>query len=118
MYRSRINDLPILSSRTTTVSAERYNEIRLALRRLENPLRIQLPKLRTLDFILEDELWAIVDRDLNDMPVAVWTDFEHRSTLHQPVSCTLRHYHAHADVVIDKAWDILDEILKERLSSH
>ena len=118
MYRSRLNDLPTLKSQPVTVPADRYNRVRLALRRLENPLRIELPKLRSLDFLLEDEMWAIIDRDLNDMPVAAWTDFEHRTALHQPVPCTLRHYHAHADAVMDKALQKLDDILEGRLNKH
>jgi len=118
MYRSRLNELPTLKTRPATVTADRYNHVRLALRRLENPLRIELPKLRTLDFILEDDTWAIVDRDLNDMPVVAWTDFEHRSTLHEPVHCTLRYYHAHADIIMAKALERLDEILTERLAGH
>lgn len=115
MYRSRLNELPTLKSRPTTVTAERYNRVRLALRRLKNPIRIELPKLRTLDFILEDEIWAIVDRDLNDIPVVAWTDFEHRTTLHKPVHCRLRYYHAHADIIMEKAQQQLAEILDERL---
>ena len=118
MYRSRLNEIPTLKSRPTTVTADRYNRVRLALLRLENPLRIELPKLRSLDFVLENEMWAIIDRDLNDIPVIAWTDFEHRSTLHQPVQCTLRYYHAHADAVMDKALQKLDEILEARLIKH
>jgi hypothetical protein len=115
MYRSRLNEIPTLKSRPTTVTAERFNRVRLALRRLENPIRIELPKLRSLDLILEDDIWAIVDRDLNDIPVVAWTDFEHRSSLHQAVPCILRYYHAHADAIMDKALRKLDEILEARL---
>lgn len=118
MYRSRLSDIPTLKTLPATVTAERFNRVRLALRRLENPLRIELPKLRSLDFILEDDMWAIIDRDLNDIPVLAWTDFEHRTALHQPVPCTLRYYHAHADVVMDKALQRLDEILRARLMNH
>ncbi len=118
MYRTRLNNIPTLKTQPTAVTAERYNRVRLALRRLENPLRIALPKLRSLDFILEDDTWVIIDRDLNDMPVLAWTDFEHRSALHQPVHCTLRYYHAHADAVMDKALQKLDTILDARLMHH
>lgn len=116
-YRSRLNELPVFRSRPESVDAERYNRVRLALRRLEAPLRIELPELRSLDFIVEDDMWAIVDRDLNDIPVVAWTDFEHRSTLHQPVHCTLRYYHTHADAVIETALHKLDGILEARLLS-
>jgi hypothetical protein len=100
------------------VAAENFNRVRLALSRLENPLRVALPGLRTLDFMLEDEVWAVVDRDLNDIPVLAWTDFEHRSALHLPVRCILRYYHAHADVILDKALLRLDEILAARLANR
>lgn len=118
MYRSRLNEIPTLRSRPTAVTAERYNRVRLALLRLENPLRVELPKLRSLDFILENGIWAIVDRDLNDIPVAAWTDFAHRSSLHHPVQCTLRYYHTHADAIIEKALQKLDEILSAMLTGH
>ena len=115
MYRSRLNELPILRSRPIAVEAVRYNRVRLALRRLDNPLRLELPKLRSLDFILEDRLWALVDRDLNDIPVVAWTEFAQRSALHRAVPCVLRYYHAHADAVVDKALLKLDDILTSRL---
>jgi len=115
-YRSRLNDIPILKSAATTVPAARYNRVRLALRRLENPLRIELPRLRTLDIILEDQAWAIVDRSLNDMPVVAWTDFAPRSALHTPLRCSLHYYHTHAGVLIDAALDAMDHILAERLA--
>jgi len=116
-YRSRLDELPVLRSRPETVNAERYNRVRLALCRLEEPLRIELPELRSLDFILEENMWAVVDRDFNDIPVVAWTDFEHRSTLHLPVHCTLRYYHAYADAVIEKALKKLDETLDAKLTS-
>lgn len=117
-YRSRLNNIPSLSSAPATVPAARYNRVRLALRRLENPLRIELPGLRSLDMILEDEVWAIVDRDLNDIPIVAWTGFESRSALHTPLRCTLHYYHAHASAILDTALNTLDRILGQRLARH
>ena len=115
MYKSRLNDIPTLKSLPATVAVARYNRVRLALKRVENPMRIELPGLRSMDFILEDQVWAIVDRDLNDIPVVAWTDFEPRSSLHQPVHCTMRIYHLHADAIVEQALEKLDEILEARL---
>jgi hypothetical protein len=115
MYQSRLDDLPSLKSLSGTVTAERFNRVRLALHRLENPIRVELPGLRSLDFILEDQVWAIVDRNHNDVPVVAWTDFETRTALHKPVCCTLRIYHMHADVIIEQALQKLDKILVARL---
>jgi hypothetical protein len=117
MYKSRLNDIPTLKSLPGTVPVARYNRVRLALKRLENPIRIELPGLRSMDFILEDQVWAIVDRNLNDIPVVAWTDFQSRDSLHQPVHCTLRIYHLHADVIIEQAQEKLDEILEARLKA-
>lgn len=115
MYKSRLNEIPTLKSQPGSVPAARFNRVRLALNRLENPLRIELTGLRSMDFILEDQVWAIVDRNLNDIPVVAWTDFEPRSTLHQPIQCIMRIYHLHADVIIDQALQKLDDILDTRL---
>lgn len=115
MYKSRLNDIPTLKSKPSTVSAARFNRVRLALKRLENPIRIELPGLRSMDFILEDQVWAIVDRNHNDIPVVAWTEFATRTTLHQPVSCIMRIYHLHADAITDQALHKLDSILEARL---
>jgi hypothetical protein len=115
MYKSRLNDIPTLKSLPGSVAAARFNRVRLALTRLENPLRIELPGLRSMDFILENQVWAIVDHNHNDIPVVAWTDFEPRTTLHQPVPCIMRIYHLHADAIIDQALQKLDNILNARL---
>lgn len=115
MYKSRLDDLPTLKSLPGAVTAERFNRVRLALHRLENPIRVELPGLRSLDFILEDQVWAIVDGNHNDVPVVAWTDFEARTALHRPVRCTMRIYHMHADVIIEQALQKLDKILVARL---
>jgi hypothetical protein len=117
MYRSRLNEIPTLKSLPGTVDAARFNRVRLALSRLENPLRLELPGLRSMDFILENQVWAIVDRNHNDIPVVAWTDFEPRETLHEPVHCIMRIYHLHADAIIDQALHKLDNILEARLKN-
>jgi len=118
MYKSRLNDIPTLKSLPGNVSAARFNRVRLALHRLENPMRIELPGLRSMDFILENQVWAIVDRNHNDIPIVAWTDFEPRTTLYQPIPCTLRIYHLHADAIIDQALQKLDTILETRLQQY
>ncbi|HHM05851.1 MAG TPA: hypothetical protein ENJ19_08920 [Gammaproteobacteria bacterium] len=95
--------------------AARFNAVRLALRWTTNPQRFPIEGLRGLDMILEDGLWAIADRTLNDIPVAAWTDFEPRTSLHQPIACRLRFYHAHAGLVLDPAWAYCDRYLKRAL---
>jgi hypothetical protein len=118
MYKSRLSDIPTLKSLPDSVSAARFNRVRLALSRLENPLRIELPGLRSMDFILENQVWAIVDRNHNDIPIVAWTDFEPRTTLYQPIPCTMRIYHLHAGAIVDQALQKLDTILETRLKQY
>ena len=94
-----------------------YNLVHIALKRLENPLRLELPRLRTLDLILENDAWIVVDRSLNDIPVVAWIDFNvaHRETLHEPVACERRTYHTHALLIVDKVIEAMHLILGERL---
>ena len=74
--KSRLSDVPILKSTPTCIEAMYYNRVRIALTRIDNPLRIELINLRGLDIVIDDEVWVCVDRTLNDLPIFAWTDFE------------------------------------------
>lgn len=117
--RSRLDDLPVFETRQVTMRAEDYNLVHIALKRLGNPIRVELPRLRTLDLILEKDAWIVVDRSLNDIPVIAWIDFNvsHRETLHEPVPCERRSYHTHALIIVDKVIEAMHLILGERLGA-
>ena len=118
MMRSRLDDLPAFDIRDSQLRAQDFNLVHIALKRLGMPLRIELPRLRTLDFVFEKDAWIIVDRSLNDIPIVAWLDFQesHRSTLHEPILCQRRTYHTHATIIIDKAFEAMHLILGERLA--
>ena len=115
--RSRLDDLPVFETRQLNLRAEDYNLVHIALKRLGDPLRVELPRLRTLDLILEKDAWIVVDRSLNDIPVVAWIDFKvsHRQSLHEPVACERRSYHTHALLIIDKVFEAMHLILGEKL---
>jgi len=117
--RTRLDELPVFEIRQLTVRASDYNLVHIALKRLGEPLRLELPKLRTLDLVLEHDAWIVIDRALNDMPVLAWIDFEvvHRHSLHEPVPCQRRTYHTHALLIVDKVIEAMHLILGERLGS-
>lgn len=117
--RSRLDDLPVFETRQVQLRAEDYNLAHIALKRLGNPIRMELPRLRTLDLILEKDAWIVVDRSLNDIPVVAWIDFEvsHRETLHEPVACERRTYHTHALLIVNKVIEAMHLILGERLGA-
>jgi hypothetical protein len=117
--RSRLDDLPVFETLQGTVPAADYNLVQIALKRLGDPLRFDLPRLRTLDLILEKDAWIVVDCALNDMPVLAWLDFrtEHRANLHEPIDCERRTYHIHAPIIIDKVIEAMHLILGEQLNA-
>ncbi|WP_455221238.1 hypothetical protein [Kaarinaea lacus] len=119
MY-TRLNDIPILELRDSSIDALHFNHVQVALKRINESLRYPIPKMKHLDLILEKEAWIIVDRVLNDIAVAAWTDFsvEHRENLHQPIPCKLRLYHANANMILDRTLDAMEMLLGEQLSEQ
>lgn len=103
--KSRFGKLPIIKAATYSVNAAYYNRIRIALLRLEKPIRIELVNLGSLDMLLDDTEWLCVDKNLGDLPTVAWTDFKTgmRNSLNEPVTCQIRHYNDHADLVCETA---------------
>lgn len=117
----RIRDLAPLRSVPKTVEARYYNRVRVALKRLGNPLEVALDgELRQTDMLLNDDAWLCVDRARDDLPLLAWTDFEikQRDALHVPVRCTLHLYHSHAGLLIGRTLPILDRILQQQLAGR
>lgn len=117
--KSRIDKLPVYETLKVNVRAQDYNLTKIALKRISNPLRFEIPSLRSLDFYIADDIWVIVDRSLNDIPVVAWTDFDDkaRSNLHKDIACSQRHYHRHANIILDKALEALQLLIGEKLSA-
>lgn len=116
--KSRIQVSSQIKSIPTYIEATYFNRVRLALLRLESPLRIQLASMRGLDIILDRHEWVCVDRAVNDLPTMAWTDFDTRGRtgIHQPVSCQLRFFHHHADLICGSVLQLVERNLQERLS--
>ena len=119
MY-SRLSDVPPLGTRETEIDAVHFNHVQVALKRLGGEIRLSIPKLKHLDLILQKDSWIIVDRVLNDIPVVAWTDFktQHRSSLHEPIPCTLRTYHAAAGMVRSRTLEAMEMMLGELLNEE
>ena len=122
MY-TRHDELPVLATRPHEIAAKHYNIVFRALGRLSKTvmsqgIRLELPGLRTLDLILQNDAWIIVDRAFNDIPVAAWTDLQapFERALHQPVVCQLRYFHLHADAILEHVLTLMDVLLEEQLS--
>ena len=115
--KQKLEDLPTFEVRKTQVKALHYNLVVVALKRLGSNIRFALPKLRTLDLHLEKDAWIVVDKRLNDIPVMAWVDFEvaHRENLHEDIPCTLKIYHSHAGLLIQKVMEAMTLLLGEQL---
>jgi hypothetical protein len=117
MY-NRLDNMPIYEHRDSSVDANYYNHVVFALKRLGEEIRLVIPRLKHLDLILQKDAWIIVDRALNDYPIAAWTKFQttERNNLHEPVKCDLNLYHAHADLILDRTLEAMELMLGEELA--
>lgn len=103
-----------------TIEASCYNQVRLALRRLGTPCRVELPDHRGLEIILKNDNWLCVDGAREDQPIMMWCDFDtskHNSALYEDVPCSLHLYHTHAALIMGSALDALDQSLTEKLTA-
>jgi hypothetical protein len=116
MY-TRHDEVPVFEYRDGVLDAVHYNHVQVALKRLGESLRLSLPKLKTLDLILQRDAWIIVDRAFDDLPVAAWTNFDidRRTALHAPVHCQIRLYHANAGMLLKRVLEAMELLLGEQL---
>lgn len=119
MYR-RLDEVPVFESREGQLPASYYNDVQVALKRLGEELRFPIPRLKHLDLILQKDAWIIVDRVLNDVPVVAWSDFNtaHRSSLHEPIPCRIRLYHALGSMIMARTLEAMELILGEMLDQN
>jgi hypothetical protein len=117
MY-NRHNEVPQLDTWPSQVDAHYFNHVQRALKHLGNEIRLDLPGLKHLDLILQKDAWIIVDRVLNDYPIAAWCEFQadHRDNLHQAISCTLRSYHYGARMVLNRTLEAMEKQLIAELT--
>ena len=114
----RLGELVPLRTLPKTLDAACYNRVRLALLRLSNPLRIDLPRLR-VEMILDDAAWLCYRPYESDLPLLAWTAFETRDrALHEPVRCQLHLYHFHAGLLMGVTLDNLNAVLDDYLSGR
>jgi len=113
-------ELTVLRVLPTHIDASCYNDARLALLRLGSPLRLQLPGLRGIDFILAPQRWQCVDSLHGDLVVFAYSEFARAEStaLHLPVACRLQIYHIHAGTLLRTALDGLAAALQARRLQH
>jgi len=117
---SRLDDIPVYELIEYSVTAQNYNLVQIALKRLGDPIEIPLTGLRRLELILDREAWIVVDHDMNDIPILAWTNFqvEGRDALHESIPCQLKTYHMHATVILQRVTDFMESELASRISEQ
>ena len=116
MYQRHLT-VPALMSRKRRIEAGYYNHVQIAIKRLGEGVRLKLPKLKTLELILQPDAWIVVDNAFNDVPVIAWLGFEvsHRENIHEAIPCELRLYHAHASIIQRRVLEGMELLLGEAL---
>lgn len=117
MY-TRHDEVPVFEYRDGVIEAVHYNTVQTAFHRLGDEIRLSIPKLKTLDLILQHDAWIVVDRAFNDVPVVAWTNFdvERRDALHTPIHCQLRLFHANGGIILKRVLEAMEMLLGEKLS--
>ncbi len=117
---TRHDEVPQLGARPSKVDANYYNHVQTALKRLGNQIRLTIPKLKHLDLILQKDAWIIVDKVLNDYPIAAWTKFETggRDSLHKPIQCELRYFHYAASMILNRTLEAMEIMLGEEMEKY
>jgi len=69
MMVTRISDMPVYAVQTDQIEASLFNLWRRARLHLNMPLRIELPGMKQMVLIVEDDSWVVVDQCQYDLPV-------------------------------------------------
>lgn len=117
MQDIHVGGITPLRSLPKRIEAADYNRVRLALRRLACPLRLEIPR-QPVEMILDERRWEALH--LGETPLLTWMDFQvkDRSALHEPVICTLHLYHYQAGLIMGKVLDALIHELDRRLRQY
>ena len=101
-----VRDIPALRTMQYALEPTFYNHARLSLLRLGCPLELQMDKLQVV-LELDRKKWTAFSLQQVGMPLIQWKNFNvARSTLDQPVACTLLLYHY-------QSWLMFPQVLVE-----
>lgn len=114
----QVRDMPALRTMQYALEPTFYNHARLSLLRLGCPLELQLDKLQVV-LELDRKKWTVFSLQQDGLPLIQWKNFNAaRSTLNQPVACTLLLYHYQSWLMFPQVLVEMDRQLHERLAQH
>ncbi len=114
MYTRHL-EVPTYSHWKASLDALHFNHVTSSLKRAGGNIRLELPRLRTLDLILQPDAWIVVDHAYNDIPVVAWCEFqvEGRNNIHLPIPCTVKLFHAHGEIIMARSIEAMELLLGE-----
>lgn len=114
---TRHNELPVLHTREGKMDAIYFNHVQTALKKLGPQIRLRIPKLKHLEFVIQRDAWVVVDLALSELPILCWTNFQsqYRDNLHEPVPCEVRYFHYAASMIYNKTIEGMELMLGELL---
>ena len=117
-YSRHLEVTPLDTRLASTVPARYYNRVQTGLKKLGPEIRLRVPELKHLDLILQKDAWIVVDRALNDMPVVAWMHFDavQRGSLHEPIACEVRIWHALASMITARTLRAMEVLLRAELA--
>jgi hypothetical protein len=114
---NRVRDIPPLRSMPYKLDAALYNQARLGVLRLCNPLMLELENL-AIDLVLEDSCWTGYHYMQIALPLIAFDGFDTaRSSLDAPVGCTLHLFHHHSWLQLPRILLALDAELRKQLAA-
>lgn len=117
---TRHNEIPILHTREGKMDAIYFNHVQTALKKLGPQIRLRIPKLKHLEFIIQRDVWVVVDLALSELPVLCWTNFQtqHRDNLHEAIQCEVRYFHYASSMIYNKTIEGMELMLGELLGEE
>jgi len=99
------------------VPAQVYNVWRRFWRKHHKNMEFHLESVPPMAMQLSEHLWVCVDVSLNHAPVVAWSDFvDEERAIHDPVPCTVTHFHFGASQIREKALLEMAEVLEKKLA--
>ena len=113
----RLDNIPVYEYKKGQIEGHYYNQVQIALKRLGNQIRLNIPGLKHLDLVIDENAWIIIDKVHAEVPIAAWTDFDsgHRNSLNEAIPCTIKTYHQAADMILQRTLDSMEILIHEQL---
>lgn len=116
----RLLDMPIMAQRPGVIDVKVFNLWRRYRLQPEADEQFKLPGLKSMRFIVSDRFWVVADSANYYVPVLAWVNFDvaGRTSLHEPVACSINYYHFAASAIRGKSLELLRNMFEQELAAN